>query len=42
MNEVLKVLGKIISKITLSFTYSSKGKERSKKDKGQSVNNYGK
>ncbi len=40
MIKFLKFLGKIISKITLSFTYYSKGKESGKEDKGQSVNVY--
>lgn len=40
MKKILKILGKIISKITLSFTYTSKLKENSKTDKGQSVNVY--
>lgn len=40
MHMICKFLGEIISKITLSFTYSPKGKDSGKKDKGQSVNVY--
>jgi len=40
MNKILKILGKIVSKLTLSLTYAPKGKDSHTKNKEQAVNVY--